>query len=79
MNIYNELNNNINNNDILDEENINVNELINDLDEISVRIIDDINIFKSGNNLKPPTLLEIFNLQLIEIAIVKKLTLYHNL
>ncbi|RIA90408.1 hypothetical protein C1645_823400 [Glomus cerebriforme] len=71
LNIYNKLNDNINNDDTSDEDNMDVDELMNDLGEISVRIIDDINIFETNNNSEPPTLLEIFNPQLIKIAIVK--------
>ncbi|RIA89402.1 hypothetical protein C1645_738630 [Glomus cerebriforme] len=71
LNIYNKLNDNINDDDTSDKDNIDVDELMNDLGEISARIIDDINIFETNNNLKPSTLLEIFNPQLIEIAIVK--------
>jgi len=71
LNIYNELNDDINNNDELDEDDVDVDELMNDLGEISARINDDISMFESNNNLEPPTLLEIFNSQLIEMAIVK--------
>ncbi|CAB4383399.1 uncharacterized protein OCT59_009478 [Rhizophagus irregularis] len=77
LNIYNELNDDINDDDVSDEDNMDVDELMNDLGEISARIIDDINVFESNNNSEPPTLLEIFNgqfnPQLIETAIVKGL------
>ncbi|GBC24978.2 hypothetical protein RIR_jg1352.t1 [Rhizophagus irregularis DAOM 181602=DAOM 197198] len=73
LNIYNELNDDINDDDVSDEDNMDVDELMNDLGEISARIIDDINVFESNNNSEPPTLLEIFNgqfnPQLIETAI----------
>jgi hypothetical protein len=71
LNIYNELNDNIIDDNVSDEDNMDVDELMNDLGEISARIIDDINIFESNNNSEPPTLLEIFNPQLIETAIIK--------
>ncbi|CAB4434770.1 unnamed protein product [Rhizophagus irregularis] len=79
LNIYNKLNDDINDDDVSDEDNMDVDELMNDLGEISARIIDidDINVFESNNNSEPPTLLEIFNgqfnPQLIETAIVKGL------
>ena len=75
MNIYNELNDDIHDENVSDEDIINMNKIINDLEEISARIIDDVSIFESSNNLQLPTLLEIFNLQLIEIALVKGIDL----
>ena len=68
MDIYD---NDINNDGELEGDNIDVNELMNDLGETSARIIDDISIFESNNNLQSPILLEIFNLKLIETALVK--------
>ena len=66
----------INNGGELEGDNIDVNELMNDLGEASARIIDDISIFESNNNLQSPILLEIFNLQLIETALVQVLIPY---
>jgi hypothetical protein len=78
---YNELNNVTNNgiDDIDDElgDGMNVDEMMNDLEQTSARIIDDISIFDSNNsgNLQAPTLLEIFNSQLIETALTRGINL----
>ena len=40
---------------------VNVDEIMEDLEQTSERIIDDISIFDTNNNLQPPTLIEIFN------------------
>src|SRR4051794_33654786 len=56
--------------DISNGDNVNIDEMINDLEQTSARIIDDVSIFDS-NNLQPPTLLEMFNSQLIEMALTK--------
>ena len=45
-----------------------MNDIMNDLEEISARIIDDNSIMDFNNN-ETPTLLEIFDSQLIEIAL----------
>ena len=70
LKVYNELNND--DNDLLDGDGVNVDEIMEDLEQTSERIIDDISIFDSNNNLQP-TLIEIFNPQLIEIALVELL------
>jgi hypothetical protein len=51
----------------------NVNEIINDLEQTSARIIDNISMFDPNNlqELQPPTLLEIFDSELIERALIK--------
>ena len=52
---------------------MNVNEMINNLEQISAKIINDISILDSNNSnsLQPPTLYKIFNLQLIETALTQ--------
>ncbi|CAI2197106.1 9032_t:CDS:1, partial [Funneliformis geosporum] len=49
--------------DISNGDKINIDEMIDDLEQISARIINDINVFDSNNddNLQPPTLLELFD------------------
>jgi hypothetical protein len=75
LKIYNELTYDMEDgiDDLSDGDNVNVNEMINDLEQISARIIDDISIFDPNSNeiLQPPTLLEIFNSRLIETALTK--------
>ena len=63
----------LNNDDLLDGDGVNVDEMMEDLEQTSGRIIDDISIFDSNNNLQPPTLIEIFNPQLIETELVELL------
>ncbi|RIA88495.1 hypothetical protein C1645_739362 [Glomus cerebriforme] len=47
-----------------------VDAIMNNLEQTSAKIIDDISIFDSNNDvLQPPTLLEIFDSQLIETAL----------
>ncbi|CAI2190485.1 14064_t:CDS:1, partial [Funneliformis geosporum] len=50
-------------------------EMMDDLEQISARIIDDINIFDSNNddNLQPFTLLELFDSQIIKIALIQEI------
>ncbi|CAI2194543.1 9827_t:CDS:2 [Funneliformis geosporum] len=62
LKVYNELNN-TDDDDISNGDKINIDEMIDDLEQISARIINDINVFDSNNddNLQPPTLLELFD------------------
>ncbi|GBC02476.1 hypothetical protein RclHR1_04640019 [Rhizophagus clarus] len=70
---YNKLNDDDTNDDI---DGIDVDEMINDFEQISARLIDNISIFDSNNgNLQSPTLLEIFNSQLIETALTQGINL----
>ncbi len=74
MKVYNGLNNDVDNDsDISNEDGVNVDEMMNDLEQISTRIIDDVNVFDSNNddNLQPPTLFEFFDSQLIEKALTQ--------
>ncbi|RIA88024.1 hypothetical protein C1645_826966 [Glomus cerebriforme] len=52
---------------------VNVNEMMNNLEQISAKIIDNISIFDFNNNdvLQPPILFEIFNSRLIETALTQ--------
>lgn len=59
--------------DLLDGDGVNVDEMMEDLEQTSERMIDDISIFDSNNNLQSPTLIEIFNPQLIETELVELL------
>ncbi len=71
LKVYNELNDD--DDDLLDGDGVNVDEIMEDLEQTSEWIIDDISIFDSNNNLQPPTLIEIFNPQLIETELVELL------
>ena len=73
LKVYNELNNVDIDNDLLDGDSVNVNEIMDDLEQTSERIIDDVSTFNSNGNLQSPTLIELFNTQLIEIALVEEL------
>ena len=47
---------------------------MDDLEQISARIIDDINVFNSNNDsLQSPTLFELFDSQIIEIALIQEI------
>ncbi|RIA79507.1 hypothetical protein C1645_840523 [Glomus cerebriforme] len=50
---------------------VNVDEMMDNLEQTLARIIDDISIFDTNHsgNLQVPTLLKIFNSQLIEISL----------
>jgi len=74
LKVYNELNN-IDNNDISNEDEVNVNEMIDNLEQISARIIDDINVFNSidDDSLQSSTLFELFDSQIIEIALIQEI------
>jgi hypothetical protein len=63
----------LNDNDLTDGDGINVDEIIDDLEQVSERIIDDISILINANNHQSPTLSEIFNLQLIETILNEEL------
>ncbi|RIA97872.1 hypothetical protein C1645_813591 [Glomus cerebriforme] len=67
------------NDDTNDElgDGVNIDEMMDDLKQTSARIIDDISIFDSNNgrNLQAPTLLEIFDLQLIEASLTRGINL----
>ena len=74
MKVYNGLNNDANDDsDISNGDGVNVDEIMNDLEQISTRIIDDVNVFDSNNddNLQSPTLFEFFDSQLIEKALTQ--------
>lgn len=74
LKVYNELNN-TDDDDISNGDEINVDEMMDDLEQMSARIIDDINVFDSNNddNLQPPTLLELFDSQIIKIALIQEI------
>src|SRR6266498_6153689 len=70
LKVYNGLNNDADDDsDISNGDGVNINEMMDDLEQISTRIIDDVNVFDSNNDdsLQPPTLFEFFDSQLIEI------------
>ena len=73
LKVYNELNNVDIDNDLLNRDGVNVNEIMDDLEQTSERIIDDVSTFNSNSNLQSPTLIELFNIQLIEIALIEEL------
>src|SRR6266511_1466917 len=74
LKVYNGLNNDSDDDsDISNGDGVNVDEIMNDLEQISTRIIDDVNVFDSNNddNLQSPTLFEFFDSQLIEKALTQ--------
>ncbi len=51
LKVYNGLNNNMDNNyDISNGDDVNIDEIMDDLEQISTRIIDDVNVFDSNND-----------------------------
>ena len=74
LKVYNELNN-IDDDDISNRDEVNVDEMMDDLEQISARIINDINVFNSIDDvsLQSPTLFELFDLQIIEIVLIQEI------
>ena len=74
LKVYNELNN-IDDDDISNGDEVNVDEMMDDLEQISARIIDDVNVFNSidDDSLQSPTLFELFDSQIIEIALIQEI------